>query len=208
MVEISFFIAIVKGKVCRLRQTFFVCGPELCFVANSATSGTLTMTGAKSIAPTATIKTFTVRFFVNGNVAKTVTVNYGQTVASYTPSVAGYNFGGWFSNSGLTDSYNFNSGVTKDLNIYAKMTVKSFTVSITSYSPSIADPQFSWQLEWVSGKAKTGAVTDYVTLVVASNGMSVTLTFQQDFTGAEMLLTCYATGDPDVKATCTVKCGG
>lgn len=173
----------------------------------SATSGTLTMTGANTIAPTATIKTFTVRFFVNGSVAKTVTVNYGQTVASYTPSVAGYNFGGWYTNSGLSNSYNFNSSVTQDLNIYAKMTVKSFTVSIASYSPADADAQFSWKLEWVTGKSKTGAVTDYVTFVVASDGMSVTLTFNKDFTGAEMLLTCYATADATVKATCTVTCG-
>lgn len=172
----------------------------------SQASGSFTVTSARTIAPTATLKTFTVKFVVDGSVVKTVNINYGQTVSSFTPSVAGYNFVGWYSNSNLTESYNFSKGVTTDLYLYAKMTVKSFTVSIASYAPPNADAKFSWKLEWTSGKSLTGAVSDYVTMTVASDGMSVTLTFKKNFSAGEMVLTCYATADPTVKATCTVKC--
>ena len=149
----------------------------------------------------------TVQFFVNGSVAKTVTVNYGEKVSSFTPNVVGYDFGGWYSNSGLTNAFDFNTSITSNVTIYAKTTVKTFTISITSYLPANADPRFGWKLEWASGKALSGAVSDYVTLTVASNRLSATLTFKQDFTGGEMVLTCYSTLNANVKATVKVTCG-
>lgn len=169
--------------------------------------GGTNITGNYTISPTASINTYTVQFFVNGSVAKTVTVNYGEKVSSFTPNVVGYDFGGWYSNSGLTNAFNFDTAISSNVTIYAKMTVKTFTVSITSYIPTNADPQFGWKLEWASGKSLTGAVSNYVTLTVASNKLSVTLTFKKDFTGGEMILTCYSTLDPNVKATVKVTCG-
>lgn len=177
------------------------------YTVTSNGGGGTNITGNYTISPTAAINTYTVQFFVNGKVAKTVTVNYGEKVSSFTPNVVGYDFGGWYSNSGLTNAFNFDTAITSNVTIYAKMTVKTFTISITSYIPTNADPQFGWKLEWASGKSLTGAVSDYVTLTVASNKLSVTLTFKKDFTGGEMVLTCYSTLNSNVKATVKVTCG-
>ena len=177
------------------------------YTVTSNGGGGTNITGNYTISPTAAINTYTVQFFVNGKVAKTVTVNYGEKVSSFTPNVVGYDFGGWYSNSGLTNAFDFNTSITSNVTIYAKTTVKTFTISITSYLPANADPQFGWKLEWASGKALSGAVSDYVTLTVASNKLSVTLTFKQDFTGGEMVLTCYSTLNSNVKATVKVTCG-
>ncbi len=171
-------------------------------------SDSLVMSGAQEISPIAEMITYKVLFFENGNVAKTVVVNYGEKVEAYIPDVVGYDFGGWYTNTGLTDAFDFSIEVKTNINLYAKLTEKSFTVSIASYLPTDAEPLFSWKLEWISGKELIGDATDYVIMRVAADGMSVTLTFKKAFSDGEMLLTCYASKDPNVFVTCSVKCGG
>lgn len=175
----------------------------------SASSGSFTMTTASSIAPTASIKTFAITVTVNTGVdyirvngtrydsSTTLSFNYGNSVSWEASPKTGYTL------SQTSGSFTMTNAST----IAPITNVKSFTISVASYTPSNADAQFSWKLEWASGKSLTGAVSDYVTMTVASDGKSVTLTFVKDFSAGEMVLTCYATADPTVKATCTVKCG-
>lgn len=177
-------------------------------------SGTLTPSslGINTIAPTASKQSFTLTVVIlngmdnikitYGSNSKTFTstgavdVEYGTSVSwTATPKV------GYKAASSSTGSFTMTSANT----IAPAVTVKSFTVT-ASWTPAEEDPDLTWTLEWASGKALTGAVTDYVTMTVSADKKSVTLTFKKAFTNGQMILTCYATNNPSVKATCTVTC--
>lgn len=179
----------------------------------SQTSGSFEVTSAKTIAPTTTAKTYILTVTVNTGV-QSVVVKYGSNSKTFTSSgtlsVTHGTSVSWQANSKAGYTLSQTSGsftMTNASTIAPATSVKSFKISIANYTPSNADAQFSWKLEWTSGKSLSGAVSDYVTMTVASDGKSVTLTFVKDFSAGEMVLTCYATADPTVKATCTVKCG-
>lgn len=178
----------------------------------SQTSGSFTVTSAKTIAPTATAKTYVLTVTVNTGV-QSVVVKYGSNSKTFTSSgtlsVTHGTSVSWQANPKAGYILSQTSGsftMTNASTIAPTASVKSFTISVASYTPSNADAQFSWKLEWASGKSLTSDVSNYVTMTVASDGKSVTLTFVKDFSTGEMVLTCYATADPTVKATCTVKC--
>lgn len=155
---------------------------------------------------------YTVTITLNAGVASVnVTVN-GTTTAftsSGTLSVEDSKTVSWAATAKAGYKLTTSSGafaIRSNTTIAPTATVKSYTVAAT-VTPSDVDCTLCWKLEWVSGKALTGAVTDYVTMTVASDGKSVTLTFVKNFSAGEMVLTCYSTADPTVKATCTVTCG-
>jgi uncharacterized repeat protein (TIGR02543 family) len=65
---------------------------------------------------------YTVRFESNGGSAvPDQTVNYNDKAAKPAdPTKSGYVFKGWFTDSGLTEAYDFDNPVTGDLTLYAK----------------------------------------------------------------------------------------
>ncbi|WP_243394316.1 Ig-like domain-containing protein [Bifidobacterium parmae] len=67
-------------------------------------------------------KKYTVTFDSNGGSAvATQTVDSGSVATSPTaPTRSGYTFGGWYSDAKLTTKYDFNSGVTGNITLYAK----------------------------------------------------------------------------------------
>lgn len=131
------------------------------------------------------------------NTSGTLSVTSGTSVSWTATAKPGYNL------SSSSGSFTMTSAKT----IAPTATVKSFTVRVSSYTPSDAYAAFSWTLEWAEGEELTGDPTDYVTMTVASDGMSVTLTFKKAFTAGTMILTCYATNNPSVSATCIITCG-
>ena len=182
------------------------------YTLNQSSGSLKTVAGANYISPTASknaVYTLTVTkntgissiTVVYGSSSKTFTssgtlsINQGTSVSWTATAAPGYNL------SSSSGSFTMTSNNT----VAPTATVKSYKVT-AYWSPSDATPNFTWTLAWASGKALSGAVTDYVTMTVASDGKSVTLTFKKAFTGAEMILTCYATNNPSVKATCTVTC--
>ena len=48
------------------------------------------------------------------------------------PSEEGYDFGGWFTDKDCTAKYDFSTAVDKDITVYAKWTIKTFTVSFST----------------------------------------------------------------------------
>lgn len=182
----------------------------------SVTSSTFTLNALRynEIAPSATVSsgtTYTLTVKVPTGVAS-VRVTYGSSVKTFTTAgtlnVASGTSVSWTATAAT--GYNLTTGsgsftMTSARTITPVAKAKSFTVTAT-LSPSGATADLTWTLEWASGKALTGAVTDYVTMTVASDGKSVTLTFKKAFTSGQMILTCYVTNNPSVKATCTVTC--
>ncbi len=179
-------------------------------------SGTLTLVSddLNTLSPTASeIVVTKYKLYVNlGTGVKSVKVIVNSTTYNFSSSsymtVDANSSISWSATA--ASGYKTSSGggfvLTQETTISATATVESFTVTAT-VTPSDASCTLGWTLAWVSGKSLSGSVSDYVTMTVASDGKSVTLTFVKDFSAGEMVLTCYATADPTVKATCTVKCG-
>ena len=74
-----------------------------------------------------------VTFDTNGAGAgpATQTVEYGgkATEPADAPTLTGRTFGGWFTEAGCTNAYDFDTPVTKDTTLYAKWTVNEYTVT-------------------------------------------------------------------------------
>lgn len=178
----------------------------------ASSSGSFTVSGSHTIAPTASLNSFVLTVSVNSGVSSikvtygsssktftssgTLTISHGTAVSWTATAATGYNLS--------SSSGNFTMRAART--VAPTATVKSFTV-VASWTPSNLDVELGWTLAWSSGKALAGDASDYVTMQVASDGKSVSLTFKKNFAAGEMLLTCYVVDDPTVKATCTVKCG-
>lgn len=72
-----------------------------------------------------TTSSYTVTFDANGHgtAPSAATVSAGGTVTKPTdPTADGYTFGGWYTESGCTNEYNFSSAVNSSFTLYAKWT--------------------------------------------------------------------------------------
>ena len=90
------------------------------------------VTAAVTIYAKWTIKTFTVNFVVQDAQTEVPPqqINYNGTVTQPSdPEKEGYNFGGWYADEGLNTTYHFDTSVTAPVTIYAKWTIKTFTVN-------------------------------------------------------------------------------
>ena len=86
-----------------------------------------------------------------------------KTSQPSNPSEDGWTFGGWYSNSECTTSFNFNTAITANTTIYAKWTEKRYSVTIAANNSSmgtlkIDDTSKSW------GSANTIGVTNKITV--------------------------------------------
>jgi uncharacterized repeat protein (TIGR02543 family) len=77
---------------------------------------------------------FAVSFDTNGgSYIAPVTVSYGNTVSAPTPPTrTKYAFAGWYSDSDLTDPYDFATEIAKNIRLYAKWTQTLATVTFNS----------------------------------------------------------------------------
>jgi len=71
--------------------------------------------------------TFTVTFNTNGGSSiDAVEVEEGSTVTAPTdPTLDGYTFDGWYTDSALTTAFDFSTAITADITLYAKWTAES-----------------------------------------------------------------------------------
>jgi uncharacterized repeat protein (TIGR02543 family)/prepilin-type N-terminal cleavage/methylation domain-containing protein len=91
---------------------------------------------------TESITYYTVSFYSNGgsNVSSQ-SIASGQTATRPTnPTKSGYTFGGWYTNSSLTNAFSFSTPITNDTNLYAKWTV-NYTVTFNSNGGSSVSSQ-------------------------------------------------------------------
>ena len=99
------------------------------------------ITGNKTLYAKWNINSYTVTFNSNGGTAvATKTVNYNSTVTRPSnPTKTGYTFGGWYTTSELATKYDFNTPITGNITLYAKWTIKSYTISfVTNCGTTIA----------------------------------------------------------------------
>ncbi len=77
------------------------------------------------------INQYSILFEENGgSTVVDITADFGSAVSAPTPPTKeGHDFEGWYSNSGLTDPYTFTTIPAVDTTLYAKWTVKQYTLS-------------------------------------------------------------------------------
>ena len=180
----------------------------------SSSSGTISPTALalNEISPTATkADTYTLTVTKKTGVAS-IKVTYGSSSKTFTSSgtlsISSGTSVTWTATPATGYTLSSTSGsftMTANRTLAPTATAKTFTVKAT-VSPQGASANLSWKLEWEPSRSLSSDVSNYVTLTVSADGMSATLTFKKAFTGAVMILTCYVTDNPTVKATCTVEC--
>ncbi|WP_239301296.1 InlB B-repeat-containing protein [Paenibacillus sp. ACRRY] len=90
------------------------------------------------------INSYTVNFNSNGGTAvDDQSIQYNElAVAPVDPTKVGHTFAGWFTDSSLSQAFNFdNTPVTTDLTLYAKWSINSYTVSFNSNGGTAIDEQ-------------------------------------------------------------------
>ena len=114
-----------------------------------------------------TINSFTVSFNVNGGSAvASQTIDYGSTATSPTaPTKTNYTFGGWYSDAGLTSSFNFATAITSATTLYAKWTATSsvitgYTNSGTTHTVALNSGNVTLNLQDNSTVTYTDVTTD------------------------------------------------
>ena len=66
-------------------------------------------------------------------VSSPITINFGETLSDLPdPTRTGYNFGGWYTDSGLNNLFDKTQSITTDLDLYAKWD-QTVTVTVTLY---------------------------------------------------------------------------
>ena len=81
-------------------------------------------------------KTPTVSFEMNGHGAavEAQVLDYGEKASEpKAPTAEGCDFGGWFTDKECTKAYDFNTSVTDDITLYAKWTLKKYTIKFVNY---------------------------------------------------------------------------
>lgn len=80
------------------------------------------------------INQYTISFDSNsGSAVSPLTQNYNTAVsAPADPTKTGHDFGGWYSDSGLTQTYTFSTMPAGNITLYAKWNVKQYTISFNS----------------------------------------------------------------------------
>ncbi|WP_081772898.1 S8 family serine peptidase [Bacillus sp. EB01] len=90
-------------------------------------------------------ETFTVNYYVDGKVYKTVDVIEGNTIkAPAKPVKKGYTFIGWYSDQALKTKYNFSKAVTGNTNLYAKFANIAAPASVKAASAGYNKVKVSW----------------------------------------------------------------
>jgi len=96
-----------------------------------------------SIRTEVNLLTFTVSFDSNGggDVGEQLVKNGGVVTPPIEPTKAGYTFAGWFTDSGLTNVWDFESDtVTENLTLHAKWSANRYTVNFDSQGGTQPDP--------------------------------------------------------------------
>ena len=87
----------------------------------------------------------TVTFNANGHGTAPVAqkVSYGNKITKPSDLTAsGFTFGGWYTDSACTKTYDFNSGVTGNITLYAKWTVVSTPTTPVTPVPEVSEKNF------------------------------------------------------------------
>jgi uncharacterized repeat protein (TIGR02543 family) len=122
---------------------------------------------------------FTVTFISNNSTLSTQTIASGATAATPTaPTLSGYTFGGWYSDSGFSSLYNFSTPVTYNISIYAKWTAVTPGAPVAPAAVSVSNVSTSsLTLIWLASASSTGyqITADHGFVSTTTSNLSINL---------------------------------
>jgi len=124
------------------------------------------------------LEEFTVTFDSNGGsaVASQTVIDGDLATEPLDPSLTGYSFAGWYSDSELTTLYSFTSAVTADITLYAKW-VEEGTIPVLLFSYNFLDGGSSDN----SAYATTNILTDISYAADNPGGTTDTTSWEADY---------------------------
>jgi uncharacterized protein (TIGR02145 family)/uncharacterized repeat protein (TIGR02543 family) len=127
-----------------IRTGYILSGWYLDSVLTSVFNFSTPITASITLYAKWTINTYTVNFNSNGGstvASQTIPFNSLSVVPSPAPTMAGNSFSGWYSDSTLTNAFNFSTPITAAITLYAKWTINTYTVSFNSNGGSVVTNQ-------------------------------------------------------------------
>lgn len=132
----------------------------------------------------APVNTYTVSFVTNSDtvIADLIVEEGKKAKAPATPENEGYEFGGWYSDSGLTKKFNFSAKISADITLYAKWiliepcAVKWAGIRVSSYGMRSSFGRNFPDVETMAGFAETmesnfeGSTGTYLLIVGTMSG--------------------------------------
>ena len=96
------------------------------------------MTGALTVTAQYDVNQYAISFDSNGGSTVTaISGDYGTLIAEPAePTRAGYDFGGWYKEAGLTTAWNFGADTMPEngTTLYAKWTIKTYAVTFKNWN--------------------------------------------------------------------------
>lgn len=75
------------------------------------------------------INKYTVNYYDGANIIKTTELDENSTIENYNYEKDGYEFLGWYTDSALTKEFDFDTTLTKNISLYAKLKIKTYRVT-------------------------------------------------------------------------------
>lgn len=91
-----------------------------------------------------TVKTYKLKYYVNGTVNKTVSLAAGDEITPYTPSAAGYTFNGWYTDANLTTQFTDTVMPEKSMSVYGEMVPNEYVLSFYNESELISSANVAY----------------------------------------------------------------
>ena len=101
--------------------------------------------GGGGDSPTPSVKTYTLKYYINGTVNKTVTLAEGDEITQYTPSQEGYTFNGWYTDSRLTSPFTDTTMPARNVTVYGAMTANEYVLSFYNDNDLISSAKTAYQ---------------------------------------------------------------
>jgi uncharacterized repeat protein (TIGR02543 family) len=138
--------------------------------------------GGGGISPTPTVKTYTLKYYINGSVNKTITLAAGDEITQYTPSTVGYTFNGWYTDSRLTAKFTDTVMPERNVTVYGEMVPNEYVLAFynetelissanVAYNTNITYPNMPDKIE--SGVQYTFVWDDGIYNVMPNNDLDV-----------------------------------
>ncbi len=146
-----------------------------------------------------------------------VTVGERVTAPTPAPEREGYDFGGWYTEAACTTQYNFEAAVTENLTLYAKWTIKTYTVTFhwnygneadttetVEHGKPVSEPEERTRDGW-SFAGWYLEEDEYIFSTPVTSDLTLTAHWEQNSTGQDDTFTVtfhlnYGTGDDTYKS--------
>ena len=119
--------------------------------------------GGGGDSPTPSVKTYTLKYYINGSVNKTLSLAAGEEITQYTPSSEGYTFNGWYTDSRMTAPFTDTVMPARNVTVYGEMVPNEHVLSFYNENELISSANVAYNsaITYPNMPDKTESGTQY-----------------------------------------------